>query len=389
MQLKTFIGRDMQHALAQVKRELGPEAVILSTHSRQVLGPAAQRQGRREIEVVAGFDRTCQASEGATSFFGPPLPRSSATRKDPHRGSEGKPSLSYPAADELFPTPLARWPELADFQRNLLRLGIKPPVLEKWLHHLEPLLAHSRGKVPGKPEAMQALAQVLPITDPWQVPANGPRRWVFLGSTGVGKTTTLAKLAVDAALIRGQKVGLISLDQQRLGAVEQLDAVARLIDLPRCFVSGRAELARALNAFEGLDLVLMDTPGQSPFAPRLVEELHTLFGNLPHLACHLVVQAGSSESLIAATLQNFGVIPLTSVILSKVDETRNLVDSFNQLCLSGLPLSFLTTGQRIPEDLEPASGSRIAAWLMGATGENSPSGAAPGAKSEVIGYAGR
>lgn len=388
MELRTFIGSDLQETLAKVKKELGPEALILSTQSRR---PTANRGLglRREIEVTAAVQPTSGSAPGRPLSADGTVP--SGDPLTPAPISVGSRALKGLRAgqweDTGVPPFLAAYPDLASFSQKLARLGVSPAVLEKWLKELARFLAAGAGLTPGRAEALNALMQIVAVVDPWQTPVAGPRCWILLGTTGVGKTTTLAKMAVHASLVRRERVGLISLDQQRLGAMEQLAAFGRLTDLPLLPVNGPEELMAALDAFRHLDCIFIDTPGQNPRAPHLGQELKALFQALPQAQCHLLISAGTAESLIAATLRSFGAIPLTSLILTKTDESQDLAGCFNQICLSGLPLSFITTGPGIPEDLEPASASRLVSLLL--EPEGSPGGAfSPGSLlDEASGYA--
>jgi flagellar biosynthesis protein FlhF len=258
-------------------------------------------------------------------------------------------------------------PEVAALYHELARLGVQEPVIAKWLQQVQILLRPDAQKRLGRQAVLHALMQSFSVADPWESAGDGPRCWAFLGTAGVGKTTTLAKLAVVAALARKQRVGLISLDHQRLGAMEQLAAFARLTDLPFLNVHGRTELIQAVTAMHHLDCIFIDTPGRNPHEPILGRELKELLGDLPHLQCHLLISAGAAESLLAATIKGFGALPLASLILAKVDENPEPGGWFNQICLSGLSLSFLTTGPRVPEDLVPASRPLVVSLLLGST----------------------
>ncbi len=391
MQLRTFIGRDLPETLAQVKRELGPEAVILSTQYRKVSGDGARGRRRREIEVTAAIDCATPAAASqrpAGELPGPAAPDPYEVLRTEIRDLRALLVQHLKGTGQPGPAMLLPHPELMAFHQELISLGLSRTVINHWLAQLGNLATKAMTEPRGRSVAVQALEQTFAVVDPWQAPVVGPRCWVFLGATGVGKTTTLAKLAVQAALGRRQAVGLISLDHQRLGALEQLAAFSRLADLPLLAAHNPGELAQAVSSLSHLDGIFIDTPGYNPYEPQLAGELRRLFGGFPHLACHLLISAGAAESHMAAAIQAFGALPLSSLILTKVDESRDLGAAFNQLCHSRVPLSYLTTGQRVPEDLEPASPSRLVALLL----EARPwTPATPGTgefASEVTGHAG-
>ena len=202
------------------------------------------------------------------------------------------------------------------------------------------------------------------VVNPWKLPVKGPRRWTLLGSTGVGKTTTIAKLAIQAAFMKKKRVGLISMDNGRLGGQEQLAAYARISGLPLVTAQNRRELAEALDQMINLEFILIDTPGRNPADAAMAQELHQLFGELPGLEHHLVLSATATEDNLADTLQGFNVLPITSCIMTKTDEARDIVGVFNQLSRKKLALSYLTMGQKVPEDLEMATYRLLAGLLL-------------------------
>ncbi|MFZ2087807.1 MAG: hypothetical protein WAU47_04460, partial [Desulfobaccales bacterium] len=168
-------------------------------------------------------------------------------------------------------------------------------------------------------------------------------------------------------------VGLISIDTVRLGGQDHLAAYARISGLPFIPVQTHGELAGALEKMTDLDLILIDTPGRNPREPNLPLELRRLFGRLPELEHHLVVSATAKEANLADAFQGFKV-PLASCIVTKVDEGRDIVGVFNQLFRRGVPVSYLTTGQKVPEDLELASHRLLARHMFNLSNDNGLAG---------------
>ena len=152
---------------------------------------------------------------------------------------------------------------------------------------------------------------------------------------------------------------MISLDNVLLGAHDQLAAYGRIAGLPLMTANGRVELLEAIKEMADLDLILIDTPGRSPHAKRLQTELRQLFGGMPELEHHLVLSATTKECHLADAISGFSVLPLTSLIITKVDESSDFSGVFNQLCYHKVPISYLTTGQRVPEDLEVATRRKV------------------------------
>lgn len=195
--------------------------------------------------------------------------------------------------------------------------------------------------------------------------ARGQQKVVALiGPTGVGKTTTIAKLAANYRLQEGVQMGLITIDTYRIAAVEQLKTYAEIIDLPMKVVTSPSELKKALDEMSHLDLVLIDTAGRSPKDELKIHELRALLA--PGLVdeVHLVLSATSSLKSLETIVERFSVVKLDSLVMTKLDETvgPGVLYSLQQRC--GLPYSYLTTGQDVPEDIEAAHGATISDLIV-------------------------
>jgi len=195
----------------------------------------------------------------------------------------------------------------------------------------------------------------------------GRRRLVALvGPTGVGKTTTIAKLAAHYRLKEKLRVGLITVDTYRIAAVEQLRTYADIIDLPMKVVSTPKEMRDAILQMNDLDLVLMDTAGRSPKDEVKIQELKTFLTEAGADEVHLVLSSVAGGRTLQQTAQNFATVGTTSLILTKLDEATGLGNVLPVLRCSKLPLSYLTNGQNVPDDIETADASRLARLVLGA-----------------------
>jgi flagellar biosynthesis protein FlhF len=197
-------------------------------------------------------------------------------------------------------------------------------------------------------------------------PKSGRRRVVALvGATGVGKTTTIAKLAANFRLRSGIKLGLVTVDTYRVAAVEQLRTYAEIIDLPMKVVTNPLEMRRALDELAGLDLVLIDTAGRSPKDELQIQELKSLLAEAHVDEVHLVLSMTSSRQSLEAAAEKFAAAGTTAVILTKLDEASGMGAVLSLARRVGLPISYLTAGQAVPDDIEPAHPRRIARLVLG------------------------
>ncbi len=194
----------------------------------------------------------------------------------------------------------------------------------------------------------------------------GRRKVVALvGPTGVGKTTTIAKLAANFRLRDGIKMGLVTVDTYRIAAVEQLRTYAEIIDLPMKVVTSPQDMRRALDELTGLDLVLIDTAGRSPRDDLKIQELKSLLSEASVDEVHLVMSLTASVRGIQMTAEQFKPVNPTAMVLTKLDEAAGMGSLLSVSRQVALPVSYVTTGQDVPDDIEPANASRLARLVLG------------------------
>jgi len=215
---------------------------------------------------------------------------------------------------------------------------------------------------------LAAVARLIPVEKAAKPPvkrADGRAHTIALvGPTGVGKTTTLAKLAATWKLRHGLSVGVITADTYRIAAVDQLRVYAGILNLPLEVVSNAGEMARACRSMEGKDVVLIDTAGRSPGDSRRLEELRTMIDAASPHEVHMVVAATASSSVLARTLDQFQTLGPTHTILTKLDEATSLGVVLGTLTRLQSRLSFLTTGQEVPDQIEHACADRLARMVV-------------------------
>ncbi|PJG60622.1 flagellar biosynthesis protein FlhF [Aeromonas cavernicola] len=189
----------------------------------------------------------------------------------------------------------------------------------------------------------------------------------LLGPTGVGKTTTIAKLAARFAIKYGaDQVALITTDNYRIGANEQLQTYGRIMGCPVRQAKDNEELANALYQFRHRRLVLIDTAGVGQRDIRLSEQLDTLVKNAKvHIRSYLVMSATSQRRVMQEAVEHFRRIPLSGCILTKLDESLNLGEVINVCIQNALPISYITDGQRVPEDIQVANAAQLVGAAMG------------------------
>jgi flagellar biosynthesis protein FlhF len=202
---------------------------------------------------------------------------------------------------------------------------------------------------------------------PERVPENtghGPMVIAFVGPTGVGKTTTVAKIASDFALKRKLKVGLINLDSHKAGAFDQLAIYAKILNLPFRSASSMEDFHASLRDFQGLDAVLVDTTGRSQRDPAAIHGMKQILESSPGVRTQLVLSVTTRDTEMFDMASRFSVFRPSGLILSKLDESTVYGSIYNVSQKAKLPLVYFTTGQKVPEDIEEASRERVAALIL-------------------------
>ena len=208
------------------------------------------------------------------------------------------------------------------------------------------------------------LASRIPCSGDGGGDAAGGRKVMFLGPTGVGKTTTIAKLAAVQALLEHRNVLLLTSDTYRIAAVDQLRTYAKILGVPLEVVFGADSFPSVLDGHSEADLVLLDTAGRAQRDRRSLEAFKTLYDAFAPDAVHLVLAANMKYGDMMDVVEHIPDIPVSHLIFTKLDETVSCGAVFSVQQTLGRPVSFLTAGQNVPNDIETASGRRIADLLM-------------------------
>ncbi len=380
MHLKRFRAATMDDALRQIGEELGPEAVILHTKSIPLAGaiPFAKRQG---VEVVAALD-------GDPSGVQDPRFRVGGLDSKPQAPTPNPPTTaaSAPAVSELgvlqreleqvkgmvsglygrghLPPDLPQ--TLGRIYWSLLSQEVEEGVARRWVVSVRDRLREAAS--PDSTPVSALLAEVLAreIVRP-RVPraGNGRRVVALVGPTGVGKTTTIAKLAAGCRFREGKRVALITTDTYRIAGAQQLKSYAELIGLPYCVAPLPADLKRALTSDRDADVIFIDTVGRSARRQDQLEELATYAGADDGYEVHLVLSATTKRADLLQAVKAYRPLGFSSIIATKLDETATVGPVCEAALTAAVPISYLTTGQEVPDDIEEAQPLRLAWRLVG------------------------
>lgn len=422
MKIKEFEGSTLRECLNRIREDLGPEAVILETKKVKkggVMGLGARDAVRIVAAtgiVLAGEERIQGGKRDAAAPVQRPaasvgemrrperVPRTQTFTLEAGMRGAARDALSGRDADadariavlqrELqalkakvdtldHAAVAARGPSSrqsasmeAWIRDQICRTGVDAALADELVERLPDLSAWSpeaRAAV-AVPALKEIMAGCVRVSGPIAVEAGGHKRVALVGPTGVGKTTTIAKLAAHYSVVEKRRVGLLTVDTYRVAAVEQLKTYAGILGLPVHVAYSLDEVPEMLHRLAQCELVLIDTAGRSQKHSGHVQELHQLL-EMSDCEAHLVLSASTKLEDLEHQMERFDSRRMDRILFTKLDETVTYGTIFTIAARSGMELSYLTTGQKVPEDIEVADSGKVAALVLNSVElDGSPSG---------------
>jgi len=269
-------------------------------------------------------------------------------------------------AESSTPLPAA----LESYRDSLLLAGVSPAITARWLEATTSFAA-SLGDSLGEgwlEHLKRSITRELSIGGAIRTHPGDRRVVALVGPTGVGKTTTIAKLAAGFRIEARRRVGMVTIDTFRIAAVQQLKAYAEIMDLPMEVVERPDQMSQALDRLGDVDLVLIDTAGRSPHSDARIDQLVELLRTAQPDETHLVLSATSSPATVQSVITGFAPIRPTAAILTKLDEAPYTAGIISAIVTSdsfpGIPLSYLTNGQQVPDDIAIAEAETLLSRLI-------------------------
>ncbi|KGX88621.1 flagellar biosynthesis protein FlhF [Pontibacillus marinus] len=387
MKVKKYVAPTMPEAMNKIRKELGHDAVILNSKEINQGGFLGFFR-KKNIEVIAAIDPQPKVEQKAS-------PKKPERQEKPIQPSVPKaPPISYAQQDEPKPKqdenvlkeirelkelmqhqPMSSTVAYPDVLQEVYQNLIKQEVSEEISHQLmQPLIETFYTTKSNVNEEMVKEWLIDEIRHQVQdIPFEGlsfEKQFIHLvGPTGVGKTTTIAKLAAESVIKHKKKVAFITTDTFRIAAIDQLKTYAKILDIPIEIAYNLEDYKQAKEKFSDYDHVLVDTAGRNFRDQQYVEELKKIIDFEAELETYLALSLTSKYSDMDAIYQQFSNVPIQKLIFTKVDETSYSGAMLNMVLQHKIGVAYLTDGQNVPDDISEASVEKMIRRIVGETGE--------------------
>ena len=379
MQIKRFEAKDMTTALRMVKEELGSDAVILSARSIRKGKGFLGSLKYAGVEVSAAIDKQMPATKTArVSSEKAPYRHYSAGRLEnanPGRRGVNQAQTALPSGGPVQKSRIGRNKKSSSHGRiKVLSSLYQQILLQEVDRAIASELIEEIKRIPASDEILSSgdikshigfLLEEMGVTAQSGFSSHGKQTITALvGPTGVGKTTTIAKLAARQVNKGQKRVGLVTIDNYSIAAIHQLETYASLMGIPLIKANGAGELKKAVKLFSNKELILIDTPGVNPRDPDQIQELNTTLSGPGNLNTHLVLSATTKEKDCIFAAEAFKYTGFRQILFTKIDESSIFGNIVNVLIYTHLPLSFLGCGRRVPDDIEVGTVQRLVDLLL-------------------------
>lgn len=366
MNMKKYTADTMVEVMKKVRADFGDDAIILSSnvvHSKGILGLFR----KKSVEVVVGHERPQQQREEPVYEPKPNKPMSARTDVSTEELKKEMIEMKKLLKNMHLPTDNSRYPdEMQELHLHLKKQDLSESLITELADAIfnEMKVQKSDFKI----EEQRLLAKKTIIEKFGHLPFGGitfNKKYInVLGPTGVGKTTTIAKIAAQAMLTGKKKVGFITTDTYRIAAIEQLRTYANLLQAPVEIVYSAEDFTQAIKKLDNLDLVFIDTAGRNYKEVKFVEDLTELIDFSLDMESFLVLSTTSKEEDMKVIIEQFKNFSIEKFIFTKVDETNSVGPIFNLMQDYSIGTAYYTDGQEVPEDLTDATLDKLVHLLL-------------------------
>ncbi len=353
MKVKRYEGTTIQEIVSRIKLDLGPEASILFV--KEIKQKRFLRRPLKKIEVIAGVEEENPVFDKAKLEM---IHYELKELKDKLNGMQVPSSHPFVAPQENLP------PVIKDIKKRLCDAEVEDDIVERIIKdfHVKYTEKELSSLALVEENLIKQIARYLDTAGP--IVAENNTIVAFVGPTGVGKTTTIAKLAAHFSLMERKRIALLTIDTYRIAAVDQLKTYAEIIGIPIEVVFNPHELLVSLEKNKDKDLILIDTAGSNPFDSVRMEDLKNFLGQHFNIETHLLVSLTTKSRAMREIFSCYNIMRIHKVIFTKVDEATSFGNILNFSMHINRPISYITTGQNVPDDIEVADAYSLARLIV-------------------------
>lgn len=379
MIIKRYIANNMNEALTRIRYELGKDAVIIS--QRKIRKPGfAGLFAKKSIEVTAAVENMINNEDNSVKesieAIKQVMKNETKAEKEISIVKETQASALLQKENSEVTNNLAKEiHEIREMMTNIL--SVKTPekiprktklqsrleaadINETVYKKIQSKIKTVEGNLTEEEKLKLILEKMIPVSN---MEMEG--KVILVGPTGVGKTTTIAKLAGKLTLMDKKKVGLVTVDTYRIGAIEQLRTYAEIMELPFKVVITLKEMDAALDSMKDCDVILIDTTGRSSKNTMQISELRAFVEKVNTKNIHLVISSTTKNNDAEAIIKGYKPLNYNNLIITKLDETSTYGSILNILDFAKKPLSFVTIGQNVPDDIKNLTAEEISNLILG------------------------
>lgn len=375
MKIKRFIGNTTQDVMSKVKKELGSDAIIL--HTRNIRQPGLFGFFKKNlVEVVVALEETSKQHKQDSKQLNYVLnndlkynnrQENNNLKTDDRIEHEIK-AIRTMVESVVNTLDLEKYElpkELSKYIEYLTLNGVKENVAFKIISNIsQQINLANKDNVQVQEIVLYNIKDYLDEASP--IAYNGKQKVIFfVGPTGVGKTTTLAKVAAKFSLDSNYSVGMITADTYRIAAIEQLKVYAEIMNIPIKVIYEIKDIYKAMSNFRDKDIIFVDTAGRNHKNQDQINEIKELIESVNNKETHLVVNSTTEFETIKDIIKRYSFVKNLKLIFSKVDEANNLGNILNTKFYFNNKISYITNGQNVPDDIEVPDIEKISAILIG------------------------
>jgi len=366
MKIRRYMASNMQEALLKVKMDLGNDAVILN--QRKVKRPGLLNMFKPPlVEILASLDEEEEEAKKVPVEDPKVIALENKVKSMEDMLEKIYNQMTEKANNNVTEVTIKGSKIYDVILENMRKNDVEEETINVILTRLKEQGIDENSNV-NEVFTMFRKEIIRTLKQPSSITLDGmkrPKVVMFLGPTGVGKTTTLAKIAANFMIREKKSVGLITADTYRIAAVEQLKTYSEIMGAPVNVIYSPNEMQDAIKKYEEKDLVLIDTPGKSHKNQKHFDEIKELFHHSKPDEVYLLISAGTKMKDCKEIIKAYSFINDYKLIFTKVDETESLGIVLNVMNITGKRLSYITTGQSVPDDIETVNVDQLSKRLLG------------------------